>query len=230
MRMLVAPLLLGSALTAQAADEAGTGRWAGSLDLGYTAIAGNSRSATLVAATQASRTDGNWTHSLEARGKNTEEGGVRTAEAYRLAGKEDYALSPRDYLFLSAAWDKDLFSGYDWQATGSAGYGRKLVDNERHQWSAEAGPGLRHDEFADGSDEQETTAHLATRYSWQVSASTRFQQLLQADIGRDNTGSRSLTELGIKLNARLALKGSVEIKRNSEPPAARASRTKPAAG
>jgi putative salt-induced outer membrane protein len=212
-------LLLAAPLALAGPTGSEEGRWHGNLDLGYTAIAGNSNATTLLASTRASRTDGRWTHNLEARGKSSEENGVRTAEAYRLAGKEDIAWSARDYLYVSASWDKDHFSGYDWQGTLSAGYGRKLIDGERHRLSVEIGPGFRHDELAAGGDEQAATARAGANYQWQATANTRLLQTLEVDAGEDSAISRSLSELAVKLNSRLALKATLELRRDSEPPA-----------
>lgn len=214
-------LLAASALPAiaGATDAQENPGWQGSLDVGFTTISGNSNSSSLLAATRASRTDGRYTHNIEARAKNTEESGLRTAEAYRLAGKEDIAFSPRDYLYVSTAWDKDRFSGYEWQLGASVGYGRKLLDGPVHRLAVEAGPAYLHDELPAGDSEDTAAARAAATYEWQVTENTRFLQILEADAGEDNTVSRSLSELGIKLNSHLALKASVEIRRNSEPPA-----------
>lgn len=216
------PLLLGLSLVAAdtvlAADT--DGDWNGSADVGFTNITGNSNSSSLLAATRMARTDGRFKHNLEARAKNTEESGLRTAEAYRFSGKEDVSFSKRDYLYISTTWDKDRFSGYDWQLSASIGYGRKLIDTERHRLSMEVGPGYRHDELpaAGGSDET-ATAHAAAKYEWDVSESTRFLQVFEGDRGEDNALTRSVSELAIKLNSSLAFKASLEVKRNSEPPA-----------
>lgn len=214
------PLLIGVSLaaagTALAADT--NGNWNGSADVGFTNIAGNSNSSSLLAATRMTRTDGRYKHNLEARAKNTEESGLRTAEAYRVSGKEDVSFSARDYLYVGTAWDKDRVSGYDWQLSASIGYGRKLIDTERHRLSLEVGPGYRHDELPGGGSDETATAHAAAKYEWEVTDNTRFLQVLEGDRGEDNAVTRSLSELAIKLNSHLAFKASLEVKRNSEPP------------
>lgn len=216
--LLLAGLALG--ITAHPVIAAETeGVWHGSADVGFTNIAGNSNSSSLLAATRMARTDGRYKHNLELRAKNTEESGLRTAEAYRFNGKEDVSISERDYLYISTTWDKDRFSGYDWQLSASIGYGRKLINTERHRLSMEVGPGYRHDELPTGGSDETTTAHAAAKYEWDVSENTRFLQVLEGDRGEDNALTRSLSELAIKLNSRLAFKTSLEIKRNSEPPA-----------
>lgn len=216
-RSLLPGLFMAMTVTTAAAED--HGGWNGSADVGFTNIAGNSNSSSLLAATRIARTDGRYKHNLEARAKNTEESGLRTAEAYRVSGKEDVSFSARDYLYIGATWDKDRFSGYDWQFSGSIGYGRKLIDTERHRLSMEVGPGFRRDELPNGNSADTTTAHAATKYEWNVTDNTRFLQVLEGDSGEDNTLTRSMSELAIKLNSRLSFKTSLEIKRNSKPPA-----------
>lgn len=198
--------------------EVATG-WNGSLDAGYTGSAGNTSTTTLLASTRASRTDGRLTHHLEARAKNTEENHSRTAEAYRLAGKEDRALGARDYLFVTLGWDKDRYSGYEWQLAAAVGYGRKLIDRPGHRLALEAGPGYHHDELPGNDTDDTGVLYAAADYALDINAGTRFIQLLSAEAGPDNTTTRALSELAVKMNSRLALKASVEFRRNSAPPA-----------
>lgn len=200
-------------------DEAAKTGWNGSLDAGYTGSAGNSTTTTLLASTRATRTDGRLTHHLEARAKNTEENHSRTAEAYRLAGKEDRALGTRDYLFVTLGWDKDRYSGYEWQLATAVGYGRKLIDRPGHRLALEAGPGYRHDELPGNDAEDTGVLYVAADYGLDINAGTRFVQLLSAEAGAANTTSRAVSELAVKMNARLALKASLEFRRNSAPPA-----------
>lgn len=192
--------------------------WRGSADIGYTASAGNSRTTTLVASAQTHRTNGNFTHHLEVRAKNTEQNHIRKTESYRFAAKEDLALTEHDYLFLRGAWNKDRFDGYDWQLALSTGYGRKLINEPRQHLSIEGGPGYRHDDLPAGNTEDTGLVRVAVNYDRQITDSTRFAQVLEADGGEDNTITRSMSELAVKINGNLAIKASVEFRRHSDPP------------
>lgn len=193
--------------------------WAGSMDIGYTAVGGNSQSSSLVTAATGARATGRYTHAFEVRASNASEGTQRTAEAYHLLGKESYALGERSYLFLDLAWDKDRFNGYEWQLGSTAGYGYRLLASERQVLALEAGPGFRHDELPAGDTEDTATAHAGLDYLRHLNDRSDFHQLLEADAGEENTLTRSLTELAYHLNEHLALKASLEIRRNDEPPA-----------
>jgi putative salt-induced outer membrane protein len=214
--VFLSALLLVFLPSAHAADTVG---WHGGVDAGYTATAGSSKSTTVVAGARAGKTDGNLTHHLEAGAKNSEEANQRNAESYRVAGKEDIAFSAKDYLFIHGAWDKDRFSGYDWQLSSAMGYGRKLIDAPTRHLSVEAGPGYRHDDLPLGNTEDTALLHAAANFDQQITGSTSFRQVFEADVGEDNTLTRSLSELAVKMSERLRLKAALDIKRNSEPPA-----------
>ncbi len=66
-----------------------------------------------------------------------------TANRVRGEFESNYALTERDYLFGVLRGSHDEFSGYDYQASASAGYGRKLWVSDNSFWDAEIGPGVR---------------------------------------------------------------------------------------
>jgi putative salt-induced outer membrane protein len=193
--------------------------WKGSLDAGITDVAGNTRSRTLLGSSRLEGRHGAFSHLIEAGGKNISESSLRTAEQYRVAGKESWNMSEADYLFGYLAWDKDRFNGYEWQLTAAAGYGRKLLHDERHTLSVEAGPGFRHDELPNDDSEDHGLLRAAAQYDLAISEKSHFLQRLEGEFSEDDTLSRSLTELGYRLNASLLLSASLEIRRNDNPPA-----------
>lgn len=207
--LLLAPFTLAS-------ESGQPDAWKGSVDAGYTSSGGNSNSSTLTGAMTGKKTSGKFTHHIETRGKNTAESNLRTGESYRVSGKEDIALGAANYLFVTGAWEKDRFNGLEWQATAAAGYGHKLIDSASQQLSLEAGPGYRHDELVAGNDDS-AVFYAAADYNWKVSENTQFTQRLTAEDGETNTITRSLSELAVKMNSRLALKLKLEIRRVDEP-------------
>ncbi len=56
-------------------------------------------------------------------------------------GRTRYNLSPPNYLFGLARWDKDRFSGYDSQSTLIGGYGRQLLEGRRTRFRSRSAPG-----------------------------------------------------------------------------------------
>jgi len=217
MNARIAASLIASILLTPAAHGNDVAGWAGSIDAGYTASGGNSDSSTLTGAITGRKSVGKLTHQLEARGKNTAEGNLRTSESYRVAGKEDIALGELNYLFVTAAWDRDRFNGFEWQASAAAGYGHKLLQTSAQQLSVEIGPGYHHDELP-GDSEDRAVVYAAANYAWQFAANAQVSQKASAEQGDDALVSRSLSELAVKMNTRLALKFTLDIRRTDTPP------------
>lgn len=207
-------VMLFTPTPAPAADEAG---WKGGLDAGFSLHRGNTSSSTLNGAVHAARTFGKVTQSLEANGRNTEAAGGRTGESYRATSKTDYALSARNYAFVFASWERDRFNGYEWQASGAAGLGRKFIDEAHRHLSIEAGPGYHFDELPVG-DEDSGLFHVALNFDQRITDNSTFTQKFEADLTDDNTVSHSRTALNVKLAEKLALRTSLDIRRSSTVP------------
>lgn len=211
-----------AATTAAGTDTPATpteAAWKGVVDAGITDVAGNTRSRTLLGSSRLEGKHGAFSHLLEASGKNISESSLRTAEQYRVAGKESWNMSEADYLFGYLSWDKDRFNGYEWQLTAAAGYGRKLLHDDRHTLAMEAGPGYRHDELPNSDTEDHGLLRAAAQYDLVIAENSHFLQRLEGEFSEDDTLTRSLTELGYRLNASLLLSASLEIRRNDNPPA-----------
>src|SRR3546814_11468227 len=65
-----------------------------------------------------------------------------SANRYEIGASSAYKFDPRNYVVGSARYENDAFSPYDYQATASAGYGHKFIENERTRLSTEVGTGF----------------------------------------------------------------------------------------
>ncbi|MGM0537493.1 MAG: DUF481 domain-containing protein [Pseudomonadota bacterium] len=199
--------------------------FSGSAELGYTSLSGNTDSQTLIGKGRLIWVTGDWTHTLRGEVRNVSRDGTTSAEQYLVAGRERYQLDGSHYVFGFARWEKDRFGGYDQQFTTIGGYGRDLLDGERHHLSLEAGPGYRYDRIGDAENASLGVAYGALAYEWTFSETSTLGQELSVEATDDNTTSRSLTSLTSRLNSHLALRLSHEIRNNSRPPADAESRT-----
>lgn len=203
-------------------DDQGFG---GSAELGYTHLSGNTDSQTLIGKGRLTWVVGDWTHTLRGEVRNVSRNGDTSAEQYLVAGRERYELDGPHYVFGFARWEKDRFGGYDQQFTTIGGYGRDLLDGERHKLSLEAGPGYRYDRIDEEENATLGVAYGALAYEWAFSETSSLAQELSVEATDDNTTSRSLTSLTARLNAHLALRLSHEIRDNSRPPEGAEART-----
>ncbi|MFP4138207.1 MAG: YdiY family protein [Halomonas sp.] len=192
--------------------------FSGETELGYTRLAGNTDSRTLIAKGRLAWLNGDWTHTLRGKVRNAARDGETSAEQYLLSGRERYSLEGPHYLFGFARWEKDRFSGYDWQATTIGGYGRDLLEGKHQRLSVEAGPGYRHDRLGREEDSRLGVGYAALDWELEATETTTLGQELSVEATDDNTTSRSHSSLTAKLNSRLSLRLSHEMRHNSRPP------------
>lgn len=219
-RIVTAFVLLLVAATAAAQGEESEGPWDGKATLGYLATSGNTENSNLNTAIEVGYTTDGWMHRATAKAVNATESEVTTAEAYDVGWKSEWSFSEASYLFGRLHWRKDRFSGYDQQLSETVGYGRRLINKERHQLNAEIGAGARQSDLNDGTTENETVVRGGMDYRWQLSDTSEFRQDLSVESGSENTYLESVTALSAKVIGNVALVASYTIKHNTEVPAA----------
>lgn len=217
-------VLLSASFGAQAQESESVagdaGPWSGKAALGFLATSGNSESSNLNAALELGYATGNWRHLLEASAISAREEDMATAEAYMVGFRSEYSFTEHNFLFGRVIWRKDLFSGYDQQFSQTVGYGRRIIDTEAHQLSADIGVGARQSELRDGTSESDVIARAGLNYRWQFSENAQFTQDLTVESGEVNTYLESVTAVNASLMGELSLVASYTIKNNSEVPAA----------
>ena len=219
--MKLRTLVIVAALTAPLslmAQEEPEGPWSGKATLGYLATSGNTENSTLNAGFEVGYKAGNWAHLFNAAAINASESEVTSAEAYDVGWKSERNLTDKDFLFGRLSWRKDRFSGYDTQISETVGYGRRLIDTDKHKLNAEIGAGARQSELQDGTKEDETIFRGGMYYKWLFSETAEFRQDLTVEGGNKNTYTESVTALSAKLMGNLALVASYTIKNNSDVP------------
>jgi putative salt-induced outer membrane protein len=213
--LLVAALAVTPSTLFAAADE---GPWVGKATLGYLATSGNTENSTLNTGFEISYQAGQWVHLLEAAAITASENKITTAEAYDLGWKSERKITEHDFLFGRVQWRKDNFGAFDTQVSESLGYGRRLIDNDKHKLNAELGVGARQSELQLGGNDSETIFTAGGYYRWQLSETAEFRQDLSVEVGDTNTYTESVTAISAKLLGDLALVASYTIKNNSDVP------------
>jgi len=206
--------------------------WSRSAELGMVNTSGNSETQTGNAKASMTRARGIWSQSiileaLNASNKDTVTGlNNTTAEKYAANAKVDYNFSPDNFLFGNANYNDDRFSGFDYQATLSTGYGRSILKNEKQSLKAEIGPGIRFFKlkqdpvtFAHFPSDDEGILHMAASYVYTFSPQAFFSQDVVVDTGEDLTISESVSAISAKIVGELAMKASLKVRNSSEVPA-----------
>lgn len=201
---------------AQTREEAGP--WSGKIALGFLATSGNTRSSSLNSGFTVAYGHGKWMHSVQATAIKATEEKQTTSEAYGFGWKSEYNLSQHNFLFGRVNWRKDRFSAYDRQLSESFGYGRRLIDTERHSLNAEIGAGARQAERIEGTREEEVILRSGLNYQWKLNDTARFTQDFAIESGSDNTYAESVSAIKMNLVGVLSVVTSYTVKNNSDTP------------
>ena len=220
LRTLIMVAALATPLAALAQDaQAPKSPWTGKASLGYLATSGNTENSTLNSGFEVGYAVNKWAHLFTAKAVNASENNVTTAEAYDAGWKSERKITNQGFLFGRLDWRKDRFGGFDTQFAQTVGYGRRLIDTDKHKLNAEIGAGARQSEAQDGTETRETIATGGLYYKWLFSESAEFRQDLKVESGSDNTYLESVTAVKSTLIGDLALVASYTVKHNTDVPA-----------
>ena len=197
-------------------QEEDTGPWSGKAALGYLATSGNTENTNMNSLFEIGYATGRWNHLFNALAVYATEDEGTTAEAYEWGWKSEFSFTEFNYLFGRLNWRKDRFSSYESQFSQTAGYGRRLLNNERHKLDAEIGAGARQSELVDGSNENEAILRGGLKYVWSMTDNSEFREALNVEAGAENTYIESITAVSASLVGNLALVASYTIKHNTE--------------
>lgn len=200
-------------------EEVPSGRWIGQIIGGFAANTGNTETTNLNAQVLLGYEVDDWRHTVNLVGHRASDTTGTTAERYVLTGKTDYKLSERDYVFLTAQFERDRFAGLDRRTSEALGYGRELLASDQHKVTAEVGVGARQIEYTDGRRENDAILRLAGGWLWTISETSEFSQRLIIEAGDNNTYSESTTALKTNLIGSIYSSVSFTVKHNTTVPA-----------
>lgn len=220
--LLGCSILLASATSIVVAQEQEAPKlWSGDIEFGYLDTSGNTEETNITSKADVNFEKDQWRNNVLFNASNSTANNARSAEKYTLSDRLAYQFNEFDYAFGYVAYDDDRFSGFDYQATFAAGYGRRLLNNESMHWDVEVGPGYRISKVDDNlssEDSDEVILRLFTNYSWNISETTTFSQSANVESGADNTISKSVTALKLQVIGNFAVKLSYTVKYTEEVP------------
>lgn len=231
--LLIAALAPLAALAADPpAQPPPMGVWTGKGQVGFMASQGNSVAKSANAALDMAYLTGPWKHALHFDLLYASSAGITSAERWNALWQSNYNLSTTLYAFGALQYHHDLFDGFQYQASGTAGIGYKVFDTKTIHLSVQAGAGyqserpqaliivggvvtsrqnLRRRGYAIG------TAGLD--YSQQLTSSTTLSDTFSIQAGSANSIIVNTLALAVKMSKKLALSLGYNIQDNTHPPA-----------
>jgi putative salt-induced outer membrane protein len=233
----------GSQVSATSAPPADT--WTANGQLGLVAARGNTTTTSGNASFAAAHRLGLWTlgGGLAALYASTHH--ITTQEDLSLNLQADRDFGPRAFWFGTGRYDRNLFSGFDYQKTLAGGLGYNFVKSKPTRLSAELGVGYRIQRpiiitlNSAGGIEDWTTGHpirpqpvvreavlyAALDYQHRITASTRILNSLLIESGSSDTMTGDDLALQVKIDGSLSLAVGVQMLSNTNPPPGSVSRT-----
>lgn len=190
----------------------------GQAELGFVATTGNTETQLLNAKVKLFMETEDWLHTGKLTAYNssntdqTTGQDLTTAEKYNGEVKSDRNIDDRQYIYGLGSYDKDRFSGFDYQATLGVGYGYKVISSDVTKLTLEAGPGYRINAIKNGAKENELTLRLAEAYMLKFSDTAQFDQYLTIESGDYNTIAKLGVSVQSALSEALALKVGIDMK------------------
>jgi putative salt-induced outer membrane protein len=193
--------------------------WSGKGEFGLVSTSGNSDTFSLNLLAEVTYESEKWRHRFAAGALNSENDGDTTAKRYDLGAQSDYKLNEKSYVFGALRYDNDDFSAYEDQTTISAGYGRQVLDTEKHKLKLEAGVGYRSSTVAGtGQSEDGVIFRGLAEWIWQLTPSTSLGDRFLVETGSDNTYLQNDLGLTVAINTKFALKLAYQVRNNSDVP------------
>lgn len=219
-RKIPLALLTGAALLSHGARAEPASTWKGDAELGVLNTTGNTKTRNITAQAKVVNDRDRWRHTLKAEALNSSQDGGTTAERYFISGKSDLKLTEKSYTFGLLTYENDRFSGYDYRATESLGYGRNVIKRDSLTLDLEAGLGFRQSKLsATGENQNEGLIHVGGGLGWKISDTSTFSEDLSSDIGEKSVVTKSVTALKTHIVGNLASKISFTAKYSTKVPA-----------
>lgn len=200
--------------------------WEGEAELGLLISSGNSDETNINSRIGLEHEIAHWRNKGELSTAYSEAEEKTTAEEYEASLETNYKFDEKQYWFLRGSFDKDRFSGYDFESTTTTGYGNRVWSSGKRSFlDLAAGVGYRYNKLdepdSDGNDvEKETIGRFAGQFDYELSDNARFRQKLSTEIGFNENNIISQSETAIQANivGNLSMKAAYRVKHISDAP------------
>ncbi|WP_341503021.1 DUF481 domain-containing protein [Gallaecimonas sp. GXIMD4217] len=218
------PVLALVAVPVMAEEEAKS--WEGEAELGALITSGNTNETNIKGRIDVTHDMENWRNNYLVEYFNSEKEEQTTAEKYRAAAQGDYKFNDKDFWFVRGSYEKDRFSGFDFQAVAATGYGSRVWKQDKNFLELAGGLGYRFNKLemvneAGEDSEEEYIARLSGRFEYHLSKTALFKQEIQSEIGLEdnNVITESITSVQASVMGNLAMKVAYKVKHTSKVPA-----------
>ncbi len=206
--------------------------WTGKGQAGYVSSSGNTETKSANAAIDMAYLSGPWDHMFHLGGLYGKNAGIVSAERWDTLWQTNYSLTTDLFTFGALRYAHDMFSGFDYQASGAVGLGYKFINTKDTQLSAQVGVGYQEvrpeiiTKDADGAvtdrvllpSQGGVMGTVGLTYSQALTSSTTLSDKLLVNAASADTLVTNSLALAVKISTKLALSLGYAIENNSKPP------------
>ncbi len=205
--------------------------WTGKGEGGLLLARGNADSTAGNVKLDIAKEQNDWKNALFVAGLYASNSTFATAERIEGRYQLDHKLSDKLFAFGALRGERDLFSGFDYQATLSAGLGYKFIDDATTKFAGTLGVGyrkLRPEQLikapsgevierikGEASGDAVITAGLS--FEHQATKTTKLLDKLLVEAGSNNTSLANDFGVQVSMTDRLALAFGYGIRYNTDP-------------
>jgi putative salt-induced outer membrane protein len=208
--------------------------WIGKGQFGFLSSHGNSDAESINGAIDMLRYDGAWKNEFNVVGLYGKNSGIVSAERWEVRGQSNYTLSGDLFAFGGLRYEHDLFDGFEYQESLTAGLGYKLVNTDDTKLTVQLGGGYRRlrpeiidKDQATGAVISRTPLDATTEpiavagvdFSQTITKTTIFTNKFLMEAGSSDTLLHDQLALTVKMSNKLALSVGYGITDNTKPPA-----------
>lgn len=207
-------------------------QWTGKGEIGALVSRGNSDATSANVKLDVAHERARWKNSLFVGGLYGRNSTFTTAQRIEGRGQTEHEVGDHAFWFLALRGEQDRFSGFQYQATASAGLGYKFIDNNSTKLTGSLGAGyrrLRPEELIrsaagevlnriPGDPVGDAVASAGIDYSHQLTQTTRLLDKLLVESGVNNTTVQNDFALQVNMTQRIALSVGYGVRYNADPP------------
>lgn len=208
------------AIAASFGTNAARADWQGKGELGIVDASGNTQTRTLDGKLDLNDTWDAWKQDFNFSALKASSGGTSTAERYIGASQTNYALTDHSFWFGGLSYTDDKFSGFQYQANATTGYGYKFYDTKAMKLSAQIGVGYGKLKYeTDGETKQGVVGTLGLNYEQALTDTTKLVDKFEYTESSPDSLLHNFIGLEVKMTTALALSLGFDVRHNSNPPA-----------
>jgi putative salt-induced outer membrane protein len=220
----VVVICLAAALPLQASAQL-----AAKAQAGIVAARGNTETDSANAKFEIEREFETWKPQASLAGVYASEETGATGQRWDARGQLDYKFHEKGFSFLSARYEEDRFSGFEYQATYGMGFGWRFYDDMTTKLITQIGAGYKtlqsRDAISDdgltfipGEREEDLVLQSTVDFKHELTETTQILNKVLVEHGEDNTFAQNDLSLQVKIMSSLALALGYSVRYNTEPP------------